>query len=130
MVVSVLTDERVECGVAGAVGAGLEWKAKVAEPSSVGTSSHGGSSSLSAVDPTSIVQSYQALSLQDDEPVIIPTHFRVPEADRSHLSFGSFGSDFSTDFGTSFGVEAVEKTKHVEVVAAEEAPVEQAAPAR
>lgn len=77
-----------------------------------------------------IVQSYQALSLQDDEPVIIPTHFRVPEADRSHLSFGSFGSDFSTGFGTSFGLEEVEKTKHVEPIVAEEAPVEQAAPAR
>ncbi|KAG0559026.1 hypothetical protein KC19_10G072600 [Ceratodon purpureus] len=106
-----------------AVGVGSEWKAKGPEPSSVGMSSHG------AVDPTMIAQSYQALSLQDDEPVIIPTHFRVPEADRSHLSFGSFGSDFNTGFGTSYGLEQVEKTKHVEPIAAEEAPVEQAAPA-
>ncbi|KAG0559018.1 hypothetical protein M758_10G069800 [Ceratodon purpureus] len=110
-------------------GVGLEWKAKGSGQSSVGASSDGGSQSLGAVDPTMIVQSYQALSLQDDEPVIIPTHFRVPEADRSHLSFGSFGSDFSTGFGTSFGLEEVEKTKHVEPIVAEEAPVEQAAPA-
>jgi len=46
------------------------------------------------------------------------------------LSFGSFGTDFNTGFGTSFGLEEVEKSKHVEVIAAEEAPVEQAAPAR
>lgn len=77
-----------------------------------------------------LVQSYQALNLQDDEPVIIPTHFRVPEADRSHLSFGSFGADFNTGFGTSFGLEEVEKATHVEAIAAEESPVEQAAPAR
>jgi len=85
---------------------------------------------VGAVDPTLLVQSYQALSLQDDEPVIIPTHFRVPEADRSHLSFGNFGADFNTGFGTSLGLEEVEKSKQVETIAVEEAPVEQASPAR
>jgi len=53
----------------------------------------------------------------------------VPEADRSHLSFGSFGADFNTGFGTSLGLEEVEKSKHVETIAAEEAPVDQATPA-
>lgn len=38
----------------------------------------------------------QQLSIHDDQPVIIPDHLQVPEADRTHLSFGSFGEDFDT----------------------------------
>lgn len=115
----------IGCGLAVSGGVGLEWKAKAPGLQS----SDGGSQSVGPVDPTMLVQSYQAMSLQDDEPVIIPTHFRVPEGERSHLSFGSFGTDFNTGFG-SFGLEEMEKPKHVETIAAEEDVVEEVAPAR
>ena len=128
--VIVWIDECLVVGVASAGGVGMEWKAKRSGQNSVGVSLDSGSQAVGAVDPTMIVQSYQALSLQDDEPVIIPTHFRVPEADRSHLSFGSFGSDLSTGFGTTFRLEEVDKTKHVQANAADEDSVEQATPAR
>jgi hypothetical protein len=36
----------------------------------------------------------QQLSVHDDLPVIIPDHLQVPEAERTHLNFGSFGDDF------------------------------------
>lgn len=108
---------------------GLEWKAKAPGHNLLGSSADGGSQGLGAVDPTSIAQAYQSMSIQEDEPVIIPTHLRVPEADRSHLSFGSFGSDFVSAFGTSFGhAEVEENKKNVETIAVEEAPVELPAP--
>ncbi|XP_024384604.1 uncharacterized protein [Physcomitrium patens] len=117
-------------GTQKAAGAGgLEWKAKAPGHNLLGSSADGGSQGLGAVDPTSIAQAYQSMSIQEDEPVIIPTHLRVPEADRSHLSFGSFGSDFVSAFGTSFGhAEVEENKKNVETIAVEEAPVELPAP--
>lgn len=39
----------------------------------------------------------QQLNIHEDQPVIIPDHLQVPEADRTHLSFGSFGEDFDTN---------------------------------
>ncbi|XP_024396875.1 uncharacterized protein [Physcomitrium patens] len=117
-------------GTQKAVGGGaFEWKAKASGHGSLGASSDGGSQGLDAVNPTSIAQAYQSLSIQDDEPVIIPTHLRVPEADRSHLSFGSFGADFGTGHGTSFGfAEAQENKKHAETIAVEENSMEMAPP--
>ncbi|KAH7443416.1 hypothetical protein KP509_02G033400 [Ceratopteris richardii] len=38
----------------------------------------------------------EQLSIHEDQPVIIPDHLQVPEADRTHLSFGSFGDDFES----------------------------------
>lgn len=100
---------------------------KASGHSSLISSSDGGSQGLGTVDPTSIAQAYQSLNIQDDEPVIIPTHLRVPEADRSHLSFGSFGADFRTSSGLA---EVQETKKHVETIAADEASIELPAPSR
>lgn len=106
-------------------GGGSEWMGKASGHSSLISSSDGGSQGLGTVDPTSIAQAYQSLNIQDDEPVIIPTHLRVPEADRSHLSFGSFGADFRTSSGLA---EVQETKKHVETIAADEASIELPAP--
>lgn len=108
-------------------GGGSEWMGKASGHSSLISSSDGGSQGLGTVDPTSIAQAYQSLNIQDDEPVIIPTHLRVPEADRSHLSFGSFGADFRTSSGLA---EVQETKKHVETIAADEASIELPAPSR
>ncbi|MCO5594245.1 hypothetical protein L7F22_048272 [Adiantum nelumboides] len=91
----------------GEKGSGLEWRPK----SPVKTSSpfklfnsvnetpiRSGISQEDKMDlflnPTSKLQQ---LSIHDDQPVIIPDHLQVPEADRTHLSFGSFGEDFETN---------------------------------
>lgn len=46
----------------------------------------------------------QELNIRDDQPVIIPDHLRVSEADCTRLSFGSFDSGFET-FPSSFTAE-------------------------
>lgn len=51
----------------------------------------------------------QQLSIHEDQPVIIPDHLQVPEADRTHLSFGSFGEDFDT--GSNYGDDDEEDDK-------------------
>lgn len=104
-----------------------EWTTNAPGHNLLGVSSDGSSQGLDAVDPTSIAQAYHSLSIQDDEPVIIPTHLRVPDADRSHLSFGSFGADFGTSFALA---EVQENKKNVETIAAEEAPIELSPPSR
>lgn len=57
----------------------------------------------------------EQLSIQDDQPVIIPNHLQVPEADRTHLSFGNFGEDFDTPFPSNFsGEDDIKDLTHVE----------------
>ena len=68
----------------------------------------------------------QHLSVHEDQPVIIPDHLQVPEADRSHLNFGSFGEDF--DDNANYGDEDEDDKKSassVEENLPEEAPLEQ-----
>eukprot|EP00245_Coleochaete_scutata_P017782 TRINITY_DN88_c0_g1_i1.p1 TRINITY_DN88_c0_g1~~TRINITY_DN88_c0_g1_i1.p1 ORF type:complete len:972 (+),score=143.56 TRINITY_DN88_c0_g1_i1:154-3069(+) len=82
---------------------GLEWKKKPATTSStVGNAPSSGAGGDSAgVSSTS--SKLQVLSLQDDKPVMIPSHLQVSEAERTHLSFGSFDAGFGTSFGSGFG---------------------------
>lgn len=120
------------CDVAGAAGVGLEWKPKGSMQSTAGGSTESSGQARSTRDSGTLEQAMHTLNMQDNEPVIIPNHLRVPEADRTQLSFGSFGADFRTSFGSSFGMEEVEKSSvsHVESAPAEEIPGEQPTPSR
>ncbi|KAH9567738.1 hypothetical protein CY35_03G040700 [Sphagnum magellanicum] len=76
-----------------------------------------------------IVDSLQSLNMQYQHPVVIPSHLQVPEADRTHLSFGSFSADFGTIFATSFGIETDKSQVMIsENTLAVDAPVEQPIP--
>lgn len=118
--------------MAGAAGVGGEWKPKGSMQGTVGGSTESSGQARSTRDSSMLEQAMHTLNMQDNEPVIIPNHLRVPEADRTQLSFGSFGADFRTSFGTSFGMEEVEKSSasHAESVPAEEIPVEQPSSSR
>lgn len=82
-------------------------------------------------DSTSAVSSasakLQGLNIQDDQQVIIPNHLQVTEADRTRLSFGSFGAGFGTSYSSSFVADEPSKIPLPAVEAAPlvEAPVEQ-----
>lgn len=82
-------------------GAGLEWKPKATPQIPALAQETTASASMEAARLTAQLQ---VLSMRDEQPVIIPNHLQVPEADRTGLSFGSFGS-FGTSFSTSFGSE-------------------------
>ena len=131
MKASLFSNKELDFTAAGS-GAGLEWKPKASVQNPVGAPPEATVPSTTTVGTSRIAHSLQSLSMQDDQPVIIPNHLRVPEADRTHLSFGSFGAGFGTSFGTSFGIEDVEKSpvELVESIPAEEAPVEQPTPSR
>lgn len=68
--------------------------------------------STGSSDPAS---QFQQLNMQDDQPVIIPNHLQVPEAEQTHLSFGSFRDDLSTPLSTNFASEEDNRTSaHIE----------------
>ncbi|KAL3688114.1 hypothetical protein R1sor_014423 [Riccia sorocarpa] len=103
-------------GTQKATGGGLEWKPKPAVTSSTnmgGVSTPSQSESVRSSPGSGSVDSVlsaqtsklQGLNIHDDQPVIIPNHLQVPESERTHLSFGSFGAGFGTSFATSFGSE-------------------------
>jgi hypothetical protein len=54
-----------------------------------------------------VASKLHVLSMEDYQPVIIPDHLKVPEAE--YLSFGSFGTDFKTGSVTSYGLEEAEQ---------------------
>ena len=83
------------------------------------------------IEPLISTLKLQQLSVHEDQPVIIPDHLQVPEADRSHLNFGSFGEDF--DDNANYADEDEDDKKSVSSVEEnlpEEAPVEQIKSAR
>ncbi|KAJ7570785.1 hypothetical protein O6H91_01G135100 [Diphasiastrum complanatum] len=107
-------------------GAGLEWKPKPIGQGSLGlTTPIGTSSAIVSADslrspPSSdLVESnvlsstttlkFRGLSMQDDQPVIMPNRLQISEADHTHLSFGSFGAGFGASISTNFGSEESSK---------------------
>eukprot|EP00249_Psilotum_nudum_P021826 c28270_g1_i1 orf=714-3578(-) len=122
------------------VGSGLEWKPKplaqnaTLSQTAAGTPSVNSSTRLSppplpqedAGLLSTATSKLQGLTIQGDQPVIIPDHFQVADADRMHLSFGSFGADFGSNFSTKFSSEGDDKSlASVEVTSqAETAPIE------
>ncbi|KAI5074379.1 hypothetical protein GOP47_0010340 [Adiantum capillus-veneris] len=88
-------------------GSGLEWRpkspVKAATPFQLFTSvneapSRSGTSQDDSMELfLNSTSKLQQLSIHGDQPVIIPDHLQVPEADRTHLNFGSFGEDFETN---------------------------------
>ncbi|KAL5981937.1 hypothetical protein ACLOJK_016004 [Asimina triloba] len=70
-----------------------------------GQSQHASHSSASASEETAskLQKNLEELHLSSSQHVIIPKHLRVPEAERTGLSFGSFGSFGSFDAGFVLG---------------------------
>ncbi|KAH8962528.1 hypothetical protein BDL97_05G106300 [Sphagnum fallax] len=64
-------------------------------------------------------------SMEENGPVVIPNHLKVPEAEYTHLSFGSFGPDFKVGSVTSY--QSMETQQSVTVVESipVDAPVEE-----
>ncbi|KAJ4952077.1 hypothetical protein NE237_028909 [Protea cynaroides] len=91
-----------------------EWKPKACQKSSPGVI---GSAApiLPPVDNSSDLKSEAAhlqdklsrANISDNQHVIIPPHLRVPEADRTQLTFGSFGTGFDSTRGIVSGFKAV-----------------------
>ncbi|KAL2630285.1 hypothetical protein R1flu_014971 [Riccia fluitans] len=117
-------------------GGGLEWKPK---PTATSSTNMGGvntpsqsesvrsSPASGSVDSVLSAQSskLQSLNIHDDQPVIIPNHLQVPESERTHLSFGSFGAGFGTSFSTSFGSEEKSNSAIAESIPVIDTTVEQ-----
>jgi hypothetical protein len=70
--------------------------------------------------------------MQYQHPVVISSHLQVPEADCTHLSFGSFSADCGTIFATNFGIGTPNKNQAMisESTLAVHVPVEQPSPFR
>lgn len=51
---------------------------------------------------TKLQEKLEDLYVRDEQHVIIPSHLQVPEADRTGISFGSFGVGFATNVSSSF----------------------------
>ncbi|XP_043720247.1 GBF-interacting protein 1-like isoform X2 [Telopea speciosissima] len=89
----------------------MEWKPKSFQKSSPGVI--GSAASISPPADNSSELKSEAAHLQDklsrvnifdNQHVVIPSHLRVPEADRMQLTFGSFGAGFDStrDFVSGF----------------------------
>ncbi|KAF9615033.1 hypothetical protein IFM89_021604 [Coptis chinensis] len=53
-------------------------------------------------------EKFSRVNVNEDEHVIIPLHLRVPEADRTQLTFGSFGLEFDSANNFSSGFQVLE----------------------
>ncbi|XP_042484584.1 GBF-interacting protein 1-like isoform X2 [Macadamia integrifolia] len=92
----------------------MEWKPKSSQKSSPGLI--GTAAPVSPLTDNSAVLKSEAAHLQeklsqvnisDNQHVIIPSHLRVPEADRTQLTFGSFGAGFDSTRSFVSGFETV-----------------------
>ncbi|XP_011625290.1 uncharacterized protein LOC18439379 isoform X1 [Amborella trichopoda] len=90
----------------------MEWKPKptnqklgISNPKATGTGTTTTSAPSLASTPhsskeepaaTGLHDNFSQMAIKETQHVIIPHHFRVPEADRTRLTFGSFGVDFDS----------------------------------
>lgn len=91
----------------------MEWKPKSSQkpanisPSmsgtaSAATSSHNDNSSTpNPVDVTNLSEKVSQVNIVEERHVIIPQHLRVPEFERTQLTFGSFGAGFDSTKASS-----------------------------
>lgn len=92
----------------------MEWKPKssqkpaIISPSASGTASAPSSSQAddsiasNLVDVTNLSKKLSEVNVLEERHVIIPQHLRVPESERTQLTFGSFGTGFdSTNVSSS-----------------------------
>ncbi|GAQ83038.1 protein of unknown function DUF1296 domain containing protein [Klebsormidium nitens] len=94
--------------VSKAPSSGLEWKPKAPGPNlpnSIGSSPVASEPMNRPTSPpqSAVAAKLESLSIQpqqEEKPVILPGHLQVSEADRTRLSFGSFGAGFG-GFGES-----------------------------
>ncbi|KAH9571678.1 hypothetical protein CY35_02G106400 [Sphagnum magellanicum] len=84
----------------------LGWNHK-ANLSEVGVDAPEPSEAVEEIDD--VASKLHVLSMEDNQPVIIPDHLKVPEAEYTYLSFGSFGTDFKIGSVASYGLEEAEQ---------------------
>ena len=101
----------------------MEWKPKssqkpaIISPSTSGTASTpnssqtDNSSSSNAVDVTNLTEKLSNVNIFEERHVIIPQHLRVPESERTQLTFGSFGAGFDPTKTTSSVSQAFESAE-------------------
>ncbi|KAL6000696.1 hypothetical protein ACLOJK_006422 [Asimina triloba] len=95
----------------------MEWKPKSSQksgPSSPGAignvaapiplSAEQCTTTTSPAEETQMVEKLSQVKISENQHVIIPPHLRVPESDRSQLTFGSFGAGFDSSKGFSTGI--------------------------
>ncbi|KAJ4958674.1 hypothetical protein NE237_025785 [Protea cynaroides] len=96
----------------------MEWKPKSSQKSSpgvIGTAapiSHLADYSTELKPETAVLQEkLLQVNVSDNQHVIIPPHLRVPEADRTQLTFGSFGAGFDSMGSLASGFQTVESAE-------------------
>ncbi|XP_043704506.1 GBF-interacting protein 1-like isoform X2 [Telopea speciosissima] len=92
----------------------MEWKPKSSKKSSpglIGTAAPisplADSSSLLKSEAAHLQEKLSQVDISDNQHVIIPAHLRVPEADRTQLTFGSFGAGFDSTRSFASGFQTV-----------------------
>ncbi|XXG40792.1 hypothetical protein AAC387_Pa01g1423 [Persea americana] len=102
----------------------MEWKPKSSQksslisPSNIGTAatpiSPSANNSTISNEVTHLPEKLSHVNISEDQHVIIPQHLRVPEAERSQLTFGSFEQGLGSMKGVMAGfhpVDSVEERK-------------------
>ncbi|OVA08912.1 Protein of unknown function DUF1296 [Macleaya cordata] len=97
----------------------MEWKPKLSQKSNLVSPGIIGTTSTSISPPTNnstdlvkeadhLQEKLSRVNIFENQHVIIPQHLRVPEADRTHLTFGSFGAGFDSSNSFASGFQAIE----------------------
>lgn len=106
----------------------MEWKPKPINPSlesinvpaipvEVQTPTVSASSNLDSKDATSVLEKkLEESHISDDQHVIIPNHFHVPEAEKLGFCFGNFDASFDLNASSSNGPVSDESSEASDVV--------------
>ena len=90
-------------------------KANASSPGVIGTASSSphadGSCSSNPADVPGLSEKLSQINILETKHVIIPQHLRVPESQRTELTFGSFGADFESTKGSTSASQASENAQ-------------------
>ncbi|XP_010932459.1 uncharacterized protein [Elaeis guineensis] len=99
----------------------MQWKPKsiqkatASSPGVIGTASSSphadGSCSSNPADVPGLSEKLSQINILETQHVIIPQHLRVPESERTELTFGSFGADFESTKGSTSASQASENAQ-------------------
>ncbi|KAF8388757.1 hypothetical protein HHK36_025437 [Tetracentron sinense] len=96
----------------------MEWKPKSSRKSSIVSPEVIGTAAIPVSTPTDnsresktetaqLQERLSRVNVLENQHVIIPQHLRVPEADRTQLTFGSFGAGFDSTQSLASGFQAI-----------------------
>lgn len=102
----------------------MEWKRKSSQKSAFTGHVPIGTDAVSVLPPTDhsldlkedadeLQEKLSRVAVSNGEHVFIPQHLRVPEADRTQLTFGSFGVECNSSRGISSGLQGLENQQEV-----------------